>query len=88
MGYSPWGRKESDTTERPSTVAVTPFYRRIHWAQIKEVILTAMRVKSSLHSKRVGGPDSRIHALSVASHVPVSTGFTMTCDNNNKTAIP
>ena len=77
-----------DTTERPSTVAVTPFYRRIHWAQIKEVILTAMRVKSSLHSKRVGGPDSRIHALSVASHVPVSTGFTMTCDNNNKTAIP
>ena len=64
---------------------VTPFYKRIHWAQIKKVILIAMRVKSSFYSKRVGGPDSRIHTLSVALHVPVSTGFTMTCDKNNKT---
>ena len=88
MGYSPWARKESDTTEQLSTMNVTPFYRRIHWAQIKKVILIAMRVKSSFYSKRVGGPDSRIHTLSVALHVPVSTGFTMTCDKNNKTAIP
>ena len=70
MGYSPWGHKELETNERLSSVNVTPFYRRIHWAQIKKVILTAMRVKSSFCSKRVGGPDSRIHAFSIASHAP------------------
>ena len=45
-----------------------------------------MTVKSSFYRKD-RSPHSRVHILSTASRVPMSTGLTMTCDNSNKTAI-
>ena len=32
VGYSPWGRKELDTTERPSTAQYAIFFIFIFWA--------------------------------------------------------
>ena len=30
VGYSPWGRKESDTTERKDTILCIVFYSKMH----------------------------------------------------------
>ena len=39
VGYSPWGHKESDTTERLSTSFQRRFRKHFLWAAFKELII-------------------------------------------------
>ena len=55
VGYSPWGHKESDTTERLSTSFQRRFREHFLWAAFKELIILWKRrhVYKTRQSERV-----------------------------------